>query len=488
MRSVKFLLAVLSGIILSISFPPFNLWYLAFIGFIPLFFSLEEKDNALNFFKGCIAGFVFYTIGLSWIFNVAGFAYLFLCLYFALWWGTFTCIVFSFPPAKRIYLGIPLWFFIEIIITHLLTGFPWLLIGFSQWNDSSINQFASLTGVYGISCLVLLSNFSITSLFRKKRAWEFLSFLIIVAAIMFFVPHWKMSLNARKNKIRIYAVQADAGFVGEPPRESFYKYWEMSKPLKGKADLIIWPESSFPSLIKEYPSLWNKLLKFSRTQPILFGSIDSKDNKFFNAAFFLNRDKYAVYHKLHLVPYGEYLPGKRFKWFRDIYKKENPYHFIPDLSPGKKDEMFSLDGYRFSPLICYENIFPGISRKKVLAGSQFLITLTNDSWFGKSFGPWQHFTQNVFRAIENRRYVLQVSTTGITGLVSPGGKIEKVFHKGTKRLFTAGVIKADVFPVNRISFYTRWGNIPLAFIFFILMVVIIYGEIDKIRKDTRLPV
>jgi apolipoprotein N-acyltransferase len=482
LRNLKLLLAVLSGIILSVSFPPFNLWYLAWIGFIPLFYSLEES-NVLNFFKGFLSGFIFYVIVFSWIFSVAGFIYILICLYFALWWGIFTYLTFSFPSSKRIYIVLSLWFFIEIIITHLFTGFPWILLGFSQWNDKYINQIASLVGIYGISCLILLSNFSITFLLKKKKIWEFLFFLIVLISIIFFIPHWKKPLN--KKKIKIYAIQANAGFIGQPPRESFYKYWSLTKSIKEKSSLVVWPESSFPSLIKEYPHLWNKLLKFSKKQPILFGSIDSKGNKFFNAAFFLKHGKHYVYHKMHLVPFGEYLPGKRFKWLRNIYKEENPYHFIPDLSPGKTDKIFYLNGYRFSPLICYENTFPDISREKILAGSQFLITMTNDSWFGKSFGPQQHFIQNVFRAIENRRYVLQVSTTGITGLISPNGKIKKILYKNHKKLFISGILKANIIPINEITFYTKWDNIPLTFIFFFLSIGALYGEINKIRRKNR---
>ena len=135
--------------------------------------------------------------------------------------------------------------------------------------------------------------------------------------------------------------------------------------------------------------------------------------------------------------------------------------------------VFSVDNVRFSPLICYENIFPEISRNKVLNGSGFLVTITNDSWYGKSFGPYQHFAHNVMRAIENSRCIVQASTTGITGVVYPDGRVLEFSAPDGKKLFVPGTFSSEVYVENRSTFYTRFGELSMALACLILTGAII---------------
>ena len=186
-HKLKFLLPVASAVILALAFPPFNLWYLAWFGFGPLILSLEENDASGNFFKGWTAGFIFNSILLSWIFTVSGPVYLLLCLYLGLFWALFFALIFSFPSWKKILLGTCAWFFIEILLTCLFSGLPWLPLGLSQWNNSALNRVASATGVYGISCLLMWSNLAIFYGIRKKRFPELLALIVLVSAIVLFL-------------------------------------------------------------------------------------------------------------------------------------------------------------------------------------------------------------------------------------------------------------------------------------------------------------
>ncbi|MCM8832521.1 MAG: apolipoprotein N-acyltransferase, partial [Candidatus Omnitrophica bacterium] len=170
--------------------------------------------------------------------------------------------------------------------------------------------------------------------------------------------------------------------------------------------------------------------------------------------------------KIHLVPYGEFILGERFILIRKIFYKIAGYY--PELKPGNNYKTFKYKNIKFSTLICYENIFTDMSYNFLKNKTDFFIVITNDSWFGNSFGPYQHFYHNIFRAIETGRYFLQTGLTGITGIISPEGKIEKILEKENKQLFFEGNLNFSL-PVEIYeTFYSKYGIYPF-FLFCLIL-------------------
>lgn len=474
-RAVSFFLSGLSGLILCFAFPPSRLWVVALVGFGPLLLSLREGENGANFIRGFIAGFVFYGLLLAWISRVAGPFYLLLALYLACYWGIFAALLFAFPRCCRVWVGTGLWFFIEIIEASAFSGFPWLPLGLSQWSAVNIRWVASLVGINGISALVMAVNLSLFAGVRYRRYFSFIIVALMFGTIALIRP--QNSLVPENHFLKIAAVQADAGYYGQPPDVSFNKYLDLSLKWRGTrdtgyepCDLFVWPESSYPDVFVDGCPEDTSIKEFAQVTPVLFGTIIStEDGRLFNAAIFQKGyDGRQIYCKTHLVPYGEYLPGARFAPVRKIYN--SIAGMVPGLSFPKKNQagIFSFSSVKFAPLICFENIFTDIGRQRRIDGAEFFVVMTNDSWYGKSLGPYQHFAHNVFRAIENRVYVVQVSTTGITGCVSPDGKVDTVLEIQGNRLFVSGVLYCFVHPQKEPTIYARAGDLPLTLLFMVL--------------------
>ena len=212
------------------------------------------------------------------------------------------------------------------------------------------------------------------------------------------------------------------------------------------AGLIVWPEFSFP-------------LCFSCAEPLYV---------YLNTGLCLHPDlSMTQYHKMHLVPFGEYTPYK--KVFSFIQKVTQA---IGAVTPGRSQTLHSYEGKKFGTPICYEIIFPGLVRKFTEKGAQFLVTITNDGWYGESASPQQHFLIAVFRAVENRRYLLRAATTGISGIVDPYGRV-----LARTRLMTETYLSGRIRPIERLSFYARHGDLlpylslTLSGLFFILALI-----------------
>ncbi|MCM8818545.1 MAG: apolipoprotein N-acyltransferase [Candidatus Omnitrophica bacterium] len=465
-------MSILTSILLFLSFPPFNWWYFAFFAFVPLFLVISNKKSYIRVIYGLISGFIFYAFSLYWIKNVAGFIYLLIPLYLCFYWGIFVFLVFSFDDKKIIFLGSCIWFFIEILIANLLTGFPWLALGLSQYKNIKLLKIAKFTGIYGISFLVIGTNFFLYTLFKRKFLYQkifFLLFLIFLFLLTEFPE--KMSF---KGKLRILIYQPNfvpSEITLEENKKKIIYFFEKNLNEENKKediDIVILPEGAFQENLFENIDLLNKLKEISQKNKcgIVIGCFTRKNGNFYNSSIFINGNRLELYNKIHLVPYGEFILGERFKFIKDIFLKVAGYY--PNLKKGDEYKIFEYKGIKFSTLICYENIFSELVINFLEKGSDFFIVITNDSWFGKSTGPYQHFSHNIFRAIETGRYFLQAGLTGITGIVNPEGKIEKFFEKNGEKLFVEGFLlyELPVFIYN--TFYSKYGVYPF-FIFCLIL-------------------
>jgi len=464
----------LSGFILSLAFPPFGFSQVAFIGFIPMLASARENRGD-NFFFGIFTGLIFYSFSFFWLYKLAGFIYLLLALYLSIYWGIFLYTLYKLPPKGRIFLGAFIWFFLEIIVSNLITGFPWLLLGLSQWQEFFLLKTARLCGIYGISFLVILANLTFVNIFKKKYFYSSVVAILIFVAIFLITPE-KFYKAKPVGEINVMVVQPN--IISEnnvEPEQVLYLLKEMtlSNLEKEGATLVVWPEGSFSDVLEKYPALVNdiKLLCNKYSLYILMGAFSTDDTNIYNSALLFGEDELQVYNKNHLAPYGEFILGGRYSFVRNVFEKVAGY--TPYITPGNELKLFSLNGHKIAPLVCFENIFPDMTRELNIKGAQVFLVITNDSWFGKSAGPYQHFAHNVMRATESGKYFIQASLTGVSGVISPEGKIVETIESDGKRIFVPGTLSFKAPLKEGKTFYSRFGEVPLFLvgIFFIGMIL-----------------
>ena len=503
MKKRDILLSLLSGILLILSFPDFDLEFLAWLALVPLFYSIEGKGLYHSFILGFLTGIISFLGILYWIIvavhtygNVplilSGFILLLLVVYLSLYVGAFTYLtrLIQIRSGLETILFAPLlWVALEYLRSFLLTGFPWANLGYSQYLNLPFIQMADITGVYGLSFVILLVN---ATLFRVLHQWPkkafpvkelFLTVLILLGFLIY--GYVKMGVVDREiignPSLRIGLVQ---GNIDQSVKwdESFQMetlkiYEKLSyKAAEEKPDLILWPETATPFFFqdaKEYqpfvldiPKKTNAFLLFGTpSYKIVRGKVHH-----YNSALLVSPsgELNGKYDKIHLVPYGEYVP------FGEYLSLGSLGEGIGNFKSGKDIFNFSPPQGQFGVLICFEIIFPDLCRRFVKKGANFLVTITNDAWFGRTSAPYQHFSMATFRAVENRVFIARAANTGITGFIDPRGKILK-----QGGIFTEEAITETIRLSNQKTFYTLYGDI-FAWICSVLSILLLANSL--IRK------
>jgi apolipoprotein N-acyltransferase len=473
---LRLFLSILSGIILCFAFPPSVRWQVAFFALLPLLLSAEDNSGK-NFLFGITGGFFFYAITLSWLYNVAGPIYLLLALYLSIYWGVFLYLTFALPEKGRIFTGAFLWFLLEIIMTNLITGFPWLSLGLSQWQNFRMLKVAGLFGMYGISALVILGNLTLFYAFRKRYIASLIVSIVVFAAVFLLPSELFYKDKEGKGTLNVMIVQPN---VDASKEQSPYaaldalEFLTVDNLKDRNPDVIIWPEGSFPDNIEKYKDVYEGLRELTGkyNTALIMGTFTSAENEIYNSSLLIEKDRVQIYNKNHLVPYGEFIIGRNNRFIRETFERMAGY--IPTTKHGKGLKVFTVrDEWKIAPLICFENIFPCISRDFVQAGAEVFVVITNDSWFDRSAGPHQHFAHNVIRAAETGRYFVQGSLTGISGVVSPEGEIKKTVCRNGEELFVEGVLFQNIPLISQKTLYSQTGDIPLFLISVISIGVIL---------------
>jgi apolipoprotein N-acyltransferase len=484
MKKRDILLSFLSGILLILSFPNFDLEFLAWIALMPLFYSIEGKELYHSFILGFLTGVVSFLGIIYWIIvavhtygNIplipSGFILLLLVVYLSLFIGAFTCLtrLIQIRSVLQTLLFTPfLWVALEYLRSFLLSGFPWADLGHSQYLNLPFIQMADITGVYGLSFVILLVNATLFYVFHKwsTKAFPFREVVITVLIFSGFLVYGYVKIGVVNRQIsqnpplKIGLVQ---GNIDQSVKwdESFQKetlkiYEKLSfKTAEEKPDLILWPETATPFFFqdaKEYQPFVLNIPKKTNAF-LLFGTPSYKPRKgkvdHYNSAYLVSPSGELIgkYDKIHLVPFGEYIPMQDLLFFIGSLGEG-----IGDFKSGKEIYNFSLPQGKFGVLICFEIIFPDLCRRFVKGGANFLVTITNDAWFGRTSAPYQHFSVATFRAVENRVFIARAANTGITGLIDPKGKI---VNRGG--IFTEEAMNGTIRLLKNKSFYTLYGDV-----------------------------
>jgi apolipoprotein N-acyltransferase len=485
----KILLAIVSGLMLTLSFPPFDLSFLAWFALIPLFKCLEDQPPRQAFRLGFIAGAVHYLSLVYWIVVVLGrygnlhivlstILCVLLCLYMALYVAIFSFFI-PFLRASRLFLLLTgsLWVGLEYIRTMFLTGFPWCLLGYTQYRNLGVIQIADIFGVYGLSLLIVLVNgliyCVISRLFNKDARsvkgnflkWE-AAIIVLMTIISLAYGYYRLAgrqHDTQGKSVRAVVIQGniDQSLKWDPAyqAETVAVYQRLTRSANDfRPELIVWPETSVPFFFQDGDTLSEKVASSAKGSgsALIFGSPAYRQTgdtvNYYNRAYLISAGNNTLkyYDKVHLVPFGEYVPLKKLLSFIN--------RLVPaagDFAQG--DEIVTLrhDGMAIGVLICFEAIFPEIARAHARNGANILVNMTNDAWFGKTSAPYQHLAMSVFRAVENRMPMIRAANTGFSAFIGPEGRI---INRGN--LFTKEVLKASLdISVQPLSFYARFGDI-----------------------------
>ncbi|MDY6848734.1 MAG: apolipoprotein N-acyltransferase [Thermodesulfobacteriota bacterium] len=488
LTSLKFWACVVSGLLMALAFPRPGLAELAWIGLLPLLLCGRERP----FRSGFITGLVFFAVVLYWLnivmttygglhplLSVA--AYLMLVVYLALYWGAtlWTAVRVGRRFNLSLIFLLPVsWIAFEFLRSFMLSGFPWATLGYTQHERLLLLQSADLFGVYGLSFLLVMANavgFEILRSRKGDRKFPVLGTSILLLLLAAALGYGGMRLNSAEiegSPLTVNLVQGniDQGIKWNPEYQQHtidtYRDLSLQASADHPADLTVWPESATPFYFQERSALSRQVRRVPQLIDgyLLFGSPAyeqvNQEYRYLNSAFLLSSEGEILGRsdKVHLVPFGEYVPLKTFLPFIDKLVVG-----IGDFSPGTVTTL-SMNGASVGVLVCFEGIFPELARDIVRQGSDLLVNITNDAWFGRSSAPYQHLAMTRFRAVENRIWIARAANTGISAFISPRGEI-----LAATPIFKPAVASAQVRLGAGFSLYCSWGDVlPTACGVFIL--------------------
>lgn len=476
----NYLLAAATGVLLALSFPTPGLSLLAWCAFVPLLMAALRGTPRQAFRLGLAAGITGYALLLYWL-NIVMTTYGKLPL--AVSFSLFLLLAgyLALYPAATLWLTVkgkeagisPLvsfpvvWVALELIRSFFLTGFPWASLGYSQYRTLPLIQISDLTGVYGLSFLLAFSNvvwYLVWRSIRLNAAYPVRALLVLLFLIGLTAGYGFHALNRPDAgpSQRVLLVQGnipqDVKWDPAFQEATVKRYERLTRAgLSHDNTLVIWPESALPFYFQSEPLYAARVrsLAVELKSPLVVGSPAFEPAgdavRYLNSAYLISATGAVLGRsdKLHLVPFGEYVPlGSLLPFVNKMVAG------IGDFSPGAGAVPLRLNGTRLGVLICFEGIFPEIARKYVAAGAGVLVNITNDAWFGRSSAPYQHLSMMVFRAVENRVPLVRAANTGISSVIDSKGHI-----LGMTPLFEEAALSGEIRAGGGLSFYNRYGDL-----------------------------
>ncbi len=480
---VNLVLSVASGVLLFFSFPKFGFGIFAWFSLVPLLYVLRGKSLSEGILIGFITGLVCNIGIIYWVtivvvkygylpFYLGVLVMLLLAVYLSVYVSIFSAGVIFFRGR-----GIPeiisaplLWTCLEYGKSNFFTGLPWENLAYSQYLNTSLIQIADITGIYGITFLVVFINCVLYDLIfvhtkKRKVLSEVVIGCVLVALVLSYgvlrIDSLRETLkDARSVKVALIQGNIDQSIKWNPryQSETLNTYRDLSLgALQSEGGLIVWPETAVPLFFQNVDDNHRDILRIAKKSKsyLLFGSPsfvrEEGETHLLNSAYLISPAGNVVgkYDKVHLVPYGEYVPFRSFFPFL-----EKLVVGAGDFCSGRGYYPLEMNGEKVGVLICFESIFPEISREYRKRGASLLVNITNDAWFGKSSAPYQHLSMAVFRAVENRLCLVRAANTGISAIIGPTGKI--ISKTG---LFERTSFTGTVQFINHKTFYSRYGDL-----------------------------
>lgn len=472
---------ILSAFLLIIAYPQIEWWQLAWVALVPLLWVLQGKSWRSAFGCGFLFGFIFFFGTLGWLIYVTYPGAALLCLYLALYPAIFSSGTVYFqklPLIPRVFVLACLWTVLEYLRANLFTGFGWCCLGHSQYKNLVLIQIADIIGLYGISFLVVLVNVVVFEtinfvcrgrLIIAPTELKYLRRLQIVTltllVICFAYGVWTFKHFPYLPTVKVAVVQPN--IPQNMKWNERYRPSIVQKTLRltdvaagDHPDLILWPETSLPGVLSDQPALVEQIKLKARDlkTPIVMGAVVQEGSRYYNSAVLIGKDGIiqGQYKKIHLVPFGEFLP------LRPILGWVNRYIGMEDFTSGTEYTLFPIlhPVHQFAVLICFEDTLNDLWRNFTRAGGELVMNITNDAWFMDTKEPFLHLQEAVLECVQNKRALVRAANTGVSGFVDPLGRIIRLAQNSKgKRTFVSTTAVADV-PLNRgRTFYTKYADI-----------------------------
>jgi len=497
------LYALLSGILLALAFPPADLGGLAWFALVPLIWALwfstpwKKFEPARLFLLGYVAGVGYFLGCLQWLVTVTVAGWIALCLFLAIYpaiWALFVGLVAkpretdaerpiwlrSGPNLLAAILIGAAWVATEWLRGVVFSGFGWNGLGIALHDNIALIQIADITGVGGVSFMLVMVNAMIVLTIKRLRLeighhklrphYDF-SLTVAIVALAFGYGVRQLFAPARPSEpLTIAAVQANIPVMEKRDPEQEERILTLHRELTERAialkpDLLIWPEAATPQPLFNNQHNWDvvKALAEKHDGDFLTGTVYfATPTEVYNSAVLLSDKaaKYQVYHKIHLVPFGEYVPLRStFPLFAWIVGDLVP----DDFDFGREPTVLQMSSkpVKLAALICFEDTLGDLARRFVKRGAQLFVTVTNDGWFLQSAGSVQHLRQAIFRCVETKVPMVRAANTGVTCTIDSFGRIQKTLTDEKNNTFMEGFLVAQVAVPKTApqTFYTKYGEI-----------------------------
>lgn len=469
---VNWLLPLAAGALFVLGLAPFNFWPAIVLSQAALAWHWMNRHHCAVR-TGFLYGAGLFTAGASWVYvsiHIYGRAApplaLFLTAAFCLGLATLFALQgwcfrrFIARRSGRLLLGFPaLWVLFEWARSWLLTGFPWLYAGYASL-DTPLSGWVPITGVFGLSMIFAGVAAGLVVAITHPNRWRNLPIWFASCAAIFVAGQLLKSITWTQETgtlISVALYQPNIPLEEKWDRSQFRKilrqYQEATNPLIGNADLILWPESAIPAY-KERVDGWlsHIELRLNETDSALISGIPIREGDArYNSIFGMGTAS-GVYHKQKLVPFGEYVP------LESLLRGLIDFFDLPmsNFGPGPTGQpLLALDDLSIAPFICYEIVYPDFVARQS-RDADFLITISNDSWFGRSIGPLQHLQMARFRALETQRPLLRGTNNGVTAIVDQWGGIQRALPQ-----FEEGILRGEIQPREGLTPYMKIGSLPI---------------------------
>lgn len=487
-------IALLAGAMFLFALAPYGIWPIALLSPAILYaLLLPEMTGKRAFFIGHAYGTGLFCVGAFWLYtsiHVYGNTPVWLALIMIALMGLgmglfhgFLALIFNRMLGRQPLSFAALWILQEWMKTWLFTGFPWLFVGYAFTEQYWLSSLAPIAGVFAVSFVAVLLAASIVELLRRRGGYMIVSIalLVISTSLWLMNPQWTKPKGTPNLSVSLIQgnIPQDLKWLTEFQVETLNIYATLTSTEWGR-DIVLWPESSIPMFQTEAWGFINEMVKIANeTNTTWVTGIPYKDEAafdpstdkyppFYNSVIALGAEAEGLYKKQRLVPFGEYIP---FEGVLDILPDLAGSQDIMSYSRGSEQQSpLQVRGHSLGSAVCYEVAYPDTTRKNAI-GTDFLLTISNDAWFGTSAGPLQHLQMVQMRALENGRWFMRATNTGVTAIIDHKGRIVERAPQ-----FERTVLRGEVQARVGNTPFMRFGHYPVLFVITLLLLLSYLGK------------
>lgn len=495
------LIALLAGAVFLFALAPYSVWPIALVSPAILYALLLSDMSAKRaFIIGEAYGTGLWCVGAFWLYTsindyseTPSWLALILIAIMGLGMGLFhgfLALIFNRMVGRQPLSFAALWVLQEWMKTWLFTGFPWLFVGYAFTEQYWLSSLAPVAGVFALSFVAILLAASLIELLRRRAGYMIVSALLLVISISLWLidPEWTKPKEAPDLSVSLIQgnIPQDLKWLTEYQVETLKIYAALTRSEWGR-DIVVWPESSIPMFQTEAWGFINEMVKMANeTDTTWVTGIPYKDDDafdpstdkyppFYNSVIALGSEADGLYKKQRLVPFGEYVP---FEGVLDILPSLAGSQDILSYSRGSDQQSpLQVRGHHLGAAVCYEVAYPDTTRRNAI-NTDFLLTISNDAWFGTSAGPLQHLQMVQMRALENGRWFMRATNTGVTAIIDHKGRIVKRAPQ-----FERTVLRGDVQLRVGSTPFMRVGHYPILILIALLLLLSYFAKHTNTRKS-----